>query len=474
MDPYGYNPFGYNNSEGQTSNTFDHFAYNTDGTSSFNTNVEPSYIFNPFPQSSYENNFCIQSNHAYQYDFEIPNETEEDESNLLDWQTVCRAAAYTLVYYYESFVHKEPCHDSIRTGGKLIDEIMKGNEIRCYQDFRMPKDIFISFCRLLVDRYGLVPTQGMSEYEEVGIFLMTVAHGCGNRLMQEMWNHSGETISRHFHSVLQAVCRLASDYIKPASNYNTGCGYHTPQHERYHPYFEDAIGAIDGTHIKCRVKETERTPYFGRKGYATQNILAICDFNLCFTFAWGGWEGGAHDSRILNEATTQGNLNFPHPSGNKFYLVDAGYAHKKGYMAPYKGSSIRYHLADFRRGDGSERVPRNPKEKYNHLHSSCRMVIERTFGVWKARFAILANMPMYKIDTQTDIVLSTMAIHNYIRKSNCSDSAFRTAERESYIPPDSTTTTNRSRESEIDETDETDGRWIALRDSIANSIHNRA
>ena len=163
---------------------------------------------------------------------------------------------------------------------------------------------------------------------------------------------------------------------------------------------------------------------------------------MCFTFAWAGWEGGAHDNRILTEAKTRPELNFPNPTGQKFYLVDAGYPHKRGYMAPYKGSRIRYHLQDFRRGNGSERVPRNPKEKFNHLHSSCRMIIERTFGVWKARFAILANMPMYKIDTQTDIVLPTMAIHNYIRKSNYSDSAFRTAERENYTPWDSTLRTN--------------------------------
>ena len=42
------------------------------------------------------------------------------------------------------------------------------------------------------------------------------------------------------------------------------------------------------------------------------------------------------------------------------------------------------------------------------------MVIERTFGVWKARFAILANMPIYKINMQTSIVLTTMEVHNYI------------------------------------------------------------
>jgi hypothetical protein len=59
----------------------------------------------------------------------------------------------------------------------------------------------------------------------------------------------------------------------------------------------------------------------------------------------------------------------------KYYLVDAGYPHMKGYMGPYKGE--RYHLPDFRRGS----QPRGMHEIFNHAHSSLRCTIERTFGV---------------------------------------------------------------------------------------------
>lgn len=43
--------------------------------------------------------------------------------------------------------------------------------------------------------------------------------------------------------------------------------------------------------------------------------MAACDFNMCFTFVWAGWEGTAHDTRIFNEALRKPELNFPHPSG---------------------------------------------------------------------------------------------------------------------------------------------------------------
>ncbi|XP_060216059.1 uncharacterized protein LOC132643609 [Lycium barbarum] len=173
---------------------------------------------------------------------------------------------------------------------------------------------------------------------------------------------------------------------------------------------------------------------------------------MCFTFAWAGWEGAAHDSRIFAEALRRQELNFSHPRGNKYYLVDAGYSHMNGYMTPYKGNNVRYHLAEFRRSATRQlREPRGRIEKFNYLHSFCRNVVDRTFGVWKARWSILRDMSYYHIDTQRDIVLATMAIHNFIRKKCNVDDAFQTAENESYIPSvDSNNTGTTSRANNVD------------------------
>ncbi|XP_077211472.1 uncharacterized protein LOC143846794 [Tasmannia lanceolata] len=59
-----------------------------------------------------------------------------------------------------------------------------------------------------------------------------------------------------------------------------------------------------------------------------------------------GWEGAAHDTRIFSEALRMPDLNFPHPRGDKYYVVDAGYPNMKGYLAPYKGE--RSHVPAFR------------------------------------------------------------------------------------------------------------------------------
>ena len=34
-----------------------------------------------------------------------------------------------------------------------------------------------------------------------------------------------------------------------------------------------------------------------------QNVLTAISFNLKFTYVLAGWEGSAHDSRVLNDAS---------------------------------------------------------------------------------------------------------------------------------------------------------------------------
>ena len=75
----------------------------------------------------------------------------------------------------------------------------------------------------------------------------------------------------------------------------------------------------------------------------------------------------------------------------KYYLVDAGYPQIKGYLGPYRGE--RYHLPDFRRGS----QPRGKKEIFNHIHSSLRCTIERTFGVWKNSWRMIQHMHNFPI-----------------------------------------------------------------------------
>ncbi|KAL5564456.1 hypothetical protein UlMin_027620 [Ulmus minor] len=81
------------------------------------------------------------------------------------------------------------------------------------------------------------------------------------------------------------------------------------------------------------------TPYIHRTfrstyTFPTQNVLVACSFDLKFTYVLSGWEGSASDSRILDNDLTRDLDKLIVPQG-KYYLVDARYQLRSGFLAPY-------------------------------------------------------------------------------------------------------------------------------------------
>jgi hypothetical protein len=91
----------------------------------------------------------------------------------------------------------------------------------------------------------------------------------------------------------------------------------------------------------------------------------------------------------------------------KFYLVDAGYGVKHGFLPPFRG--VRYHLNEW----GNNSV-QNEKELFNHRHSYLRVIVERAFGSLKRRFKILDDAtPFYPFSTQVEIMVACCTIGLY-------------------------------------------------------------
>ncbi|KAL3746918.1 hypothetical protein ACJRO7_015799 [Eucalyptus globulus] len=329
---------------------------------------------------------------------------EQEENELRDLISVTQAT----ILYQATNICKQPCMTSTYTGYVWLKELISedANPIRCYNMFRMHKIVFKNLTHDLVTRYGLRGSRNTDVREMVGMFLHVLGHGIGNRLAQEHFQRSRETISRHFSLVLDKVCDMGKDLIQPTN----------PQ------YRKDYIGAIDGTHIPVVVPAFDQIHFIGRKETTTQNLLAICNFNMEFVYVWAGWEGQAHDIRIFYEAIGRRDAHFPHPPPGKYYLVDAGYPNPTGYLGSYK--EVRYHLPEFRGGPS----PTGYREVFNRAHSSLRSTIERAFGVLKQKWGILTHMPSYPYEKQVQIVVAAMTLHNYIRRNNVTDTDFEQAE----------------------------------------------
>ncbi|XP_023903578.1 protein ALP1-like [Quercus suber] len=390
-------------------------------------------------------------------DDDSDSDSNDDDSNDDSDEEFYQLVAVTceaVMTYFNKYISKTPCYDSEQTGWAWVIHCMEGNEKLCYNMFRMKNEVFQNLCQVLQHDYGLQHLSNIRLEESMAICLLILGHGTCNRMVQEIFQHSGETISRHFEKMVTLLgARFAAAYVKPSNPTFSEVPTKIQDHPIYWPHFKDCIGAIDGTHVIAIVPTEKSIPYFERKGYPTQNVMAAYDFDMLFTFALPGWKGAAHDTHIfLDTIRKQG----------KYYVVDSGYPMVKGYLAPYKG--ISYHLQDFRRRGGS---PRTRYENFNYAHPSLRCVIERTFGVWKNTWRIIRNMPSFPFHIQILIVSATMTLHNFVRLNDRDDRGFINANRDSI--------SRREHNSEVGSRCEqnsgslTDPAMVVLRDSIANS-----
>lgn len=147
---------------------------------------------------------------------------------------------------------------------------------------------------------------------------------------------------RYFHRILNMLTSKAvyTSYVRlPAESSPTP--HEIERDSKLYPFFKDCLGALDGTHIYASVPTADKARFRNRKGYISQNVLAVCDFNMMFTYVLSGWEDSAADGLILADARVN---DFRVPDG-KFYLGDAGFPLSDTVLVPYRG--VRYHLREW-------------------------------------------------------------------------------------------------------------------------------
>ncbi|KAF7135105.1 hypothetical protein RHSIM_Rhsim08G0135500 [Rhododendron simsii] len=223
---------------------------------------------------------------------------------------------------------------------------------------RMGPHAFRHLCDLLERFGGLKPAKHVTIEEQVTKGLYLLSHSATNSEVSFLFRRSGETISRHFHRFLGAVRSMEEYFLKQPDG--SRVPLEISSSNGFYPYFKDIVGALDGTHVGVKISNKDAPRYHGRKGYPTLNVLAVCTFDLRFTYVLPRWEGTATDSRIIkNELTREDKRRIPK---GKYYLVDAGCMLRSGLIAPYRGNT----------------------------------------------------QPNYSVDTQFDIILACCIIHNFL------------------------------------------------------------
>ncbi|KAH7849523.1 hypothetical protein Vadar_019079 [Vaccinium darrowii] len=210
----------------------------------------------------------------------------------------------------EDEFEKMPQRTSEQTGQAYVNFLLDGHPQTIKDILRVDAFTFRALVAELVSRGQLQwDKKHLCVEESLAIFLYICGHSERHRMAADRFQRSTSTISTHFKLMRRAICNLAPHIIRPPDLHVT-----PPEilnDDRYFPWFQDCVGAIDGTQIEAWVPRNRQVASRGRKPTITQNVMAVCSFDMKFTYVYPGWEGSAHDGRVFNAAVSNPANNFP-------------------------------------------------------------------------------------------------------------------------------------------------------------------
>ncbi|XP_044765286.1 putative nuclease HARBI1 isoform X2 [Coccinella septempunctata] len=144
--------------------------------------------------------------------------------------------------------------------------------------------------------------------------------------------------------------------------------------------FPNAIGCIDGTHIRIYAPLDDAVSYLNRKKYYSIQVQAVCDNTKKIRDVFIGYPGSVHDARVFRTSPLGQNLS--EKCRDYVLLGDSAYPCLRNLLTPYKDNG---NLT-------------NVKKKYNKKLSHCRVFIEHTIGLLTQRFRQLYHLKSRNID----------------------------------------------------------------------------
>lgn len=217
---------------------------------------------------------------------------------------------------------------------------------------------------------------------------------------------SPQSVSVIVREVMTSICKfLGPLYLKRPT---TSDWENNEQGFRTRWNYPNAIGAIDGKHVKIRAPKFAGSTYYNYKHFHSIVLLGVVDPFYKFTLVDIGASGSQSDGGVLSrsamgKASDDGSIGFPPPRnvGNKILphviLCDDAFSLKQNMMKPYPGSFL-------------------PVERriFNYRLSRGRMVVENAFGVLAARWRICHTAITADLDLTRLIIQTCVILHNYL------------------------------------------------------------
>lgn len=166
--------------------------------------------------------------------------------------------------------------------------------------------------------------------------------------------------------------------------------------DRFYTYgFPNVVGAIDGTSITLKVPDEERLDYMTRKHVTAVNLTAVCDAEKTYQYVVCGHSARSNDAHIFASCSLARDVYHRQSIPPQYHIIgDAAYGNHINVIAPFKG----------------ENLPAD-RERFNTLHSSTRMVVERSFSDLKNRWLRLKTLRNDNLFA-CDIIVTCCCLHN--------------------------------------------------------------
>ncbi|PLW16380.1 hypothetical protein PCASD_24228 [Puccinia coronata f. sp. avenae] len=263
-------------------------------------------------------------------------------------------------------------------GAIWMDELIQNpNPASFYKNMGMTVPTFMKLQALLEEHSFLYNSQHVSSTKKLGTLLYMLITGLSNCKLQQQFQQSASTISGIINQLVKDIAshkKLIQTFIHLPDE-NTKTPEEIKENPKFSPYFDDCIGAVDGSHIPVFVPNQKR--YINQKGYPSQKILEPEDprGKVATRQCWISFEQHLPDTLPCNKVSSQG-----------------------------LGCS------------------RWRKEIFNLHHSSTRNVVEQIFGVIKSQFQVIEHSCRYNIKLKVKVIIVMTFLQNFIRVTDPLDS----------------------------------------------------
>ncbi|XP_075521496.1 protein ANTAGONIST OF LIKE HETEROCHROMATIN PROTEIN 1-like [Primulina tabacum] len=192
--------------------------------------------------------------------------------------------------------------------------------------------------------------------------------------------------------------------------------------------FPGMLGSLDCMHLKWKNCPTNWAgQYAGRSGKPTIILEAVTDYELWICHAYFDFPGSNNDINVLSKS-------------HLFVNLANGVAPPANYVIQEKKYTMGYYLANgiyTKWGTLVKKIhnPQGPKKKYFATRQeSCRIDVERAFGVQQSKWAIITGPArVWSKRVLHDIMTTCIIMHNMIIEDERDENVSVTNYRESPI-----------------------------------------